>query len=670
MTRRRAPEAGHPPFPTAALAFVRYYVLRRGLAFGAVFALVVAAALCAVAVQYGMRLLVDAMAAGAAARPAVWAPLAAFMGLIAAESALWRLAGWLAARTIVATGVDIRLDLFGHLSGQAMRYFADHMGGALGGRITAAAGAFGAVMAALVWNITPPCADFLGALAVFLAVDWRMAAALLVFVTGAVAGLALFGMSGRPLHRAYAERAGRVGGELIDTVANVWAVKAFSARERERGRLAGLFGAEAGAQARSWLHLERTRVVHDLALWVVAGCMLAWAVHLWSAGRVTPGEVVMVSALTFRILHGSRDLALALVATTQQFAIIGEALRVVARPHAVPDRHDARPFVPAGGAIEFRDVTFAHPGGGPVFAGLSLRVPAGQKVGLAGPSGAGKSTLAALVQRLDDVRRGEVLVDGQPVTAVTQDSLRAAIAVVPQDIVLFHRSVMENIRYGRPDASDEEVLAAARAAYCDDFVRAMPEGYATVVGERGVKLSGGQRQRLGIARAILKDAPILLLDEATSALDFGVRGPGAAGARTADAGPDGAGDRAPALDALGDGPHHRAGPGPDRRGRQPRRAAPPRRPVRGALADAGREPGGAGADDRRGVGRPRPCRARGQADRGATRHGLPAPSGSSGMAPGDSGLSEAVVTRVIREECFEGMFRGGSRPADVLAPTE
>jgi ATP-binding cassette, subfamily B, bacterial len=519
LTRRRAPEAGHPPFPTAALAFVRYYVLRRRLAFGAVFALVVAAALCAVAVQYGMRLLVDAMAAGAADRPAVWAPLAAFMGLIAAESALWRLAGWLAARTIVATGVDIRLDLFGHLSGQAMRYFADHMGGALGGRITAVAGAFGAVMSALVWNITPPCADFLGALAVFLAVDWRMAAALLVFVTGAVAGLALFGMGGRPLHRAYAERAGRVGGELIDTVANVWAVKAFSARERERGRLAGLFGAEAGAQARSWLHLERTRVVHDLALWVVAGCMLAWAVHLWSAGRVTPGEVVMVSALTFRILHGSRDLALALVATTQQFAIIGEALRVVARPHAVPDRHDARPFVPAGGAIEFRDVTFAHPGGGPVFAGLSLRVPAGQKVGLAGPSGAGKSTLAALVQRLDDVRWGEVLVDGQPVTAVTQDSLRAAIAVVPQDIVLFHRSVMENIRYGRPDASDEEVLAAARAAYCDDFVRAMPEGYATVVGERGVKLSGGQRQRLGIARAILKDAPILLLDEATSALD-------------------------------------------------------------------------------------------------------------------------------------------------------
>jgi ATP-binding cassette subfamily B protein len=136
-----------------------------------------------------------------------------------------------------------------------------------------------------------------------------------------------------------------------------------------------------------------------------------------------------------------------------------------------------------------------------------------------GPSGAGKSTLASLVQRLDDVQAGRILIDGQPVADVTQDSLRAAIAVVPQEISLFHRSILENIRYGRPDAGDEKVFAAARAAYCDGFIRALPQGYATTVGDRGVKLSGGQRQRLGLARAILKDAPILILDEATSALD-------------------------------------------------------------------------------------------------------------------------------------------------------
>jgi ATP-binding cassette, subfamily B, bacterial len=520
VSRRREPgSVGAPPFPDDAVAFVRHYVLRRRLAFGALFALIVTAALCAVAVQYGMRLLVDAMGADRADPYAVWTPLAIFMGLIAAESVLWRLAGWLAARTIIATGIDIRLDLFRHLSGQAMRYFADHMAGSLGGRITAVAGAFGASAHALVWNITPPCTDFLGALVVFLAVDWRLAAALLLFVTSVVGVLACFAVKARPLHHAFAEKAGRVGGELVDAVSNIWAVKAFSARERERGRLAARFAVEADAQVRSWFHLEKARVVHDVALWVVAGTMLAWAVHLWGLGRVTPGEVVMVSALTFRILHGSRDLALALISLTQHLGLIGETLRVIARPHAVPDRHDAEPFVPHDGTIEFRDVVFAHPGGRQVFRGLDLRIPAGQKVGLAGPSGAGKSTLVMLVQRLDDVQGGRVLIDGQPVDAVTQDSLRAAMAVVPQDIVLFHRSVLENIRYGRPDASDEDVRAAARAAYCDDFVRAMPEGYATIVGERGVKLSGGQRQRIGIARALLKSAPILLLDEATSALD-------------------------------------------------------------------------------------------------------------------------------------------------------
>jgi ATP-binding cassette subfamily B protein len=260
-------------------------------------------------------------------------------------------------------------------------------------------------------------------------------------------------------------------------------------------------------------------VLHDAALWVAASAMLAWSVHLWVVQAITPGEVVMVSALTFRILFGSRDLALALIGTAQQFAVVGEALGAIGRPHAVADRPDAKPFVAHGGAIEFRDVTFVHEGSRPVFERFSLRVPAGQKVGLVGPSGAGKSTLVGLVQRLDDVQHGRILIDSQPLDAVAQDSLRAAIAVVPQEISLFHRSILENIRYGRPGASDAEVIAAARAACCDEFIRALPEGYATVVGERGTKLSGGQRQRLGIARAILKDAPILILDEATSALD-------------------------------------------------------------------------------------------------------------------------------------------------------
>jgi len=513
------PTGAHPAYLRSARDFVLHYLKRRALAFGIFVALIAGAAICAVAVQYGMKLLVDAMASPDRNAPAVWSALGLFVALIAFESVLWRAGGWVGSGTIIKSGVDIRLDLFWHLSGQPMRYFADHLSGSLAHRITGTAGNFGGLVSTLVWSILPPFIDFLGALVVFTLVDWRMAAALTAFAAIVAGGLGIYGARGRPLHQTYAEEGGKVGGELVDTVGNMWAVKAFSARERERARFVEKFGKEAAAQRKSWVYLEKTRILHDICLWIMAGGMLAWAVTLWSRGQITPGDVVVVSALTFRILHGSRDLALALIGTTQNLAFISETLREIGKPHDVSDAPQARPFVNRGGAIMFDNVTFAYPDGRRVLDGFSLTIPAGQRVGIVGPSGAGKSTLVSLVQRLSDVQGGQILIDGQNITGVAQDSLRAAIGVVPQEISLFHRSVRENIRYGRHDASDEEVYAAARAAYCDDFIRSMPQGYDTIVGERGIKLSGGQRQRIGIARAILKDAPIIILDEATSSLD-------------------------------------------------------------------------------------------------------------------------------------------------------
>lgn len=508
-----------PPFPDRPVLYLLWYVRRRPWHFGGLLALVVGAAACAVAVQWGMKLLVDAMAAPERSAPAVWQPLLLFIGLIGTENVLWRLGGWLGCRTIIGVGVDIRTDLIAHLSGHSMRYFADHFAGSLGNRITATAGAVGALIGTFAWSILPPVTDFVGAVFVLTLIDGRMAAALTAFVAVVAGIIAVIGVRGRPVHHAYAEKASYTGGELVDVVSNIWVVKAFSARVRERRRLAAAFAEEGAVQRRSWMYLEKTRVLHDLCLWIMAGSMLAWAVSLWTAGRITPGDVVVVSALTFRILHGSRDLAFALVGTTQQFGQIAETLRVIGQPHQVADARDARALINLGGAIDFENVTFAYEDGRQVFHNFTLRIPAGQKVGIVGPSGAGKSTLVGLVQRLDDVQAGHVLIDGQPVTGVGQDSLRAAIGVVPQEISLFHRSIMENIRYGRPDAGDEDVIAAARAAHCHDFIRELPHGYDTLVGERGIKLSGGQRQRVGIARAILKNAPIIVLDEATSALD-------------------------------------------------------------------------------------------------------------------------------------------------------
>ncbi|CAO3410109.1 ABC transporter ATP-binding protein [Azospirillum largimobile] len=507
------------PLPGRPSSFLWGYIRRWAGHFGGLLALVIGAAACAVAVQYGMKLLVDAMAAPGTDRSAVWSPLLLFIVLIAAENALWRSAGWLCCLTVVGVGVDIRLDLFRHLSGHPVHYFAEHFSGALGNRVTQTAGAVGALTNTITWNILPPCIDFVGAIIVLTTIQWQMAAALALFVFMVAGIIGVVGVRGRPKHRAFSDQAAQAGGELVDVVSNMWAVKAFSARRIEAERLARKFDREATAQRASWLYLEKTRMLHDVFLWVMAGGMLTWAVWLWTQGRITPGDVVVVTTLTFRILHGSRDLAFALVGTTQQFGMIAETLRVIGPRHAVADAPDARTLASRGGAIDFENVSFAYGDGRAVFRDFTLHVPAGQRIGVVGPSGAGKSTLVGLLQRLDDPQGGRVLIDGQDLTAVTQDSLRAAIAVVPQEIVLFHRSVLENIRYGRPGASDEEVMEAARAAHCDDFIRALPEGYDTLVGERGIKLSGGQRQRIGIARAILKDAPIIVLDEATSALD-------------------------------------------------------------------------------------------------------------------------------------------------------
>ena len=502
-----------------AIPFLLHYVRRRMGGHIVVLAAILAAVGCAIGSQYAVKNLVDVLGWQFPPARSLWTAVGILLALVAGDNLLWRLAGWIAARAFVELSGDLRLDLFDHLSGHAPSYFADRFPGALGGRISTAATAALTIENSLAWTTIPPAAAVVSSIAVLGLVNWRLMATLAA--VSVVLGLAVRHLAarGRHLHDRYATRAAGVSGDLMDIICNIGLVRAFGAAQRERARLAGIIGNEMSAQSASLRSLERLRLFHAVSVFVVTAGVLTWSVVLWREQQITTGDVVLATTLGFTVLHASRDFAMAMVDLLQQFAKLGEAIRVLGLPHEMPDAANARPLISLGGSISFLNVCFSYPGSERVLRDFTLHVPAGQRVGLVGRSGAGKSTVLALLQRAYDPERGYVLIDQQDIAEVTQESLHRSIAVVHQDISLFHRSLIENLRYGMPDASDADVERAAAAAHCTEFIERLPQGFDTIVGERGAKLSGGQRQRIAIARAFIYDAPIILLDEATSALD-------------------------------------------------------------------------------------------------------------------------------------------------------
>jgi ATP-binding cassette subfamily B protein len=307
--------------------------------------------------------------------------------------------------------------------------------------------------------------------------------------------------------------------KAIDSLLNYETVKYFGAEAREARRYDVAMTAYEKASVKTYTSLAVLNagqaVIFTLAL---TACMVMAGLDV-AAGRATIGQFVMVNALLLQLFIPLNFMGFVYREIRQSLTDIERMMDVLGISPEVADRPGARPLEVAGGSIRFEDVRFSYEPERSILKGLSFEVPAGQMVAIVGPSGAGKSTVSRILLRFYDVTGGRVTIDGQDIRDVTQRSLRAAIGVVPQDTVLFNDTIRYNIRYGRPDASDAEVEEAARLAQIDGFIRALPEGYGTMVGERGLKLSGGEKQRVAIARTILKGPPILILDEATSALD-------------------------------------------------------------------------------------------------------------------------------------------------------
>jgi len=320
-----------------------------------------------------------------------------------------------------------------------------------------------------------------------------------------------------------------VTGRMVDVLTNIRNVFFFANQALEDEQLERYTGEEFARRRASYRAVVRLRCVQylmDVAMWVVfvGGALAAW-VH----ALIGTGDFVMITTLTSSLLQTAYSIGQRIPEFYDQVGSARESIDTLIVPATVTDLPDARALTVQRGSIQFDRVAFAYelppPSAGEsrtlrnVVKDFELTIQAGQRVGLVGPSGAGKTTLMGLLMRMHDTVQGAIRIDGQDLREVTQESLRQSLALIPQDTTLFHRNLLENIRYGRPDASDEEVEQAARRAHAHEFIVEQEHGYRTMVGERGVKLSGGQRQRIAIARAILKNAPILLLDEATSALD-------------------------------------------------------------------------------------------------------------------------------------------------------
>jgi ATP-binding cassette subfamily B protein len=433
----------------------------------------------------------------------------------------YRLAGFCMARLTPRMIAHVRLFFVEHLQKQSHRFFVEHQAGNVANKVADIATSTEELLNVWVYCFLPCGVGIILAGFVFYAVQPLFA---VFVVTWALVHLAI-AMGGNRyaavLSQTHAGTRSHLVGYIIDTVTNYLTVKVFARRTYEQKHITHMQVEEEAQKRRLMLYIEYVKIF--LGLWSFVGLGLAingYAYYCWKHHLISVGDVVVIFQASWGMGHLVWYAGMEIPSLFKHIGVVNQAISLLNVPVEVLDKPDAKPLTVTQGQITFDKVCFGYQGQSTLlFDHLSLSIKPGEKVGLVGFSGGGKTSFMHLLLRLYDVQNGRICIDGQDIATVTQESLHQAIAVIPQDPILFHRTVGENMAYGKPGATAADVHAAAKAANAHTFISALEKGYDTLVGERGVKLSGGQRQRIAIARAILKEAPILIMDEATSALD-------------------------------------------------------------------------------------------------------------------------------------------------------
>lgn len=450
---------------------------------------------------------------------------AAINGLVIFYIATWcaialnmRLMDWLKLKLFPRVRFEIVQRMFGYLIKHDHHYFQNQFAGSLSNRIfdmtsgvvsileifdDGLALVFGLFIAIITMSLVQP----IFGLILFL---WS-----LFFIGVTVA----FSKNVRDLARVFALSKTSLVGKVVDSITNVSNIRLFSQNRHEEQLIAKVTHDTVTKDRDMQWYILRMHLFWDLSIILLIGIDIYVLVMMYSKGQVTVGDFSFVISLSMSMFFNLWYLASQFVRFTEDLGKCEQALSLLDTPLGITDSENAKPLVVDRGRIEFTNVTFHYLDGAKVFSNKNVSIKPSEKVGLVGFSGSGKSSFVNLILRLFDVEEGGITIDDQDIRQVTLGSLRESISIIPQDVSLFHRTLMDNIRYGLPSASDEKVIEASKQARCHDFILSLPGGYESLVGERGIKLSGGQRQRIAIARAILKQSPILILDEATSALD-------------------------------------------------------------------------------------------------------------------------------------------------------
>ncbi|MFL5295017.1 MAG: ABC transporter ATP-binding protein [Phenylobacterium sp.] len=503
------------------LGYLGGYWLRRRVLLSITVLLTLAAIGFDLSVPYAAGKLVDAVAAGAGHSAQAWGA----WGLLAAVYGVGLVVKNVAMRPWIyfasANMKEIVDEAFRKVQAFSADWHADNFAGATVRRLSRAMWGYDTVSdAAVIW--LGPAFLVLGGLCVMMFQRWPVVGLFASVVVAAfvASNIWLTELYARPANLRSVALDSRIGGALADSISSNATVKSFGAEGREEARIGAVTDLWRKSVNVTWTRFTNLWLLHNVLLMLLQAGMTGLLVWLWAKGQARPGDVAFVITAFMLMTGYLRNIGENIRMTQRGLDDIEDVARYATTAPQVVDGADAKPFRADLGEIVFDRVTFRYKSApDPLYDSFTLRIAPGERVALVGPTGAGKSTFVKLIQRLYDVQDGQILIDGQDIATVSQGSLRRSIAVVPQDPALFHRQLGENIAYARPGATEDEIVLAAKRARAHDFIAKLPQGYRTLVGERGVKLSGGERQRVAIARAFLADAPILVLDEATSSLD-------------------------------------------------------------------------------------------------------------------------------------------------------